>query len=116
MRSKARLVAKGYSQIERTNFEETFVPVARLESIRILLAIACSLRMKLFQMDVQHAFLNGILTEEVYVERPKGFENRKFPNHVYKLKKALYDLKQAPRAWYGRLTSYLLEKDFERGG
>ena len=60
--------------------------------------------------------LNGILSEEVYVEQPKGFEDPKFPNHVYRLKKNLYGLKQVPRAWYERLTTYLLEKKFERGG
>ena len=67
-------------------------------------------------MDVKSAFLNGILSEEVYVEHPKGFENLKFPKHVYKLKKALCRLKQALRAWYEMLTTYLLEKKFERGG
>ena len=64
----------------------------------------------------KNAFLNGILSEEVYVEQPKGFADSKFPNHVYRLKKALYELKQAPRAWYERLTTYLLEKKFERKG
>ena len=67
--NKARLVTQGYSQIERIDFDETFAPVARLESIRILLAIACSTRMKLFQMDVKSVFLNGILSKEVYVEQ-----------------------------------------------
>ena len=67
-------------------------------------------------MDVKSAFLNGILSEEVYVEKPKGFEDQKFPNHVYRLKKALYKLKQTPRAWYERLTTYLLEKKFESRG
>ena len=108
VRNKARLVAQGYSQIEGIDFEETFAPIARLESIRILLAIACALKIKLFQMDVKSAFLNCILSEEVYVEQPKGFEDPKLPNHVYMLKKALYGLKQAPRAWYERLTTYLL--------
>ena len=81
MRNKARLVAKGYSWIEGIDYEKIFSPVARLESIRILLAIACSLRIKLYQMDVKSAFLNGILSEEVYVEQPKGFEDPKFPIH-----------------------------------
>ena len=67
-------------------------------------------------MDVKSAFLNGILSEEVYVEQPKGFEDPKLPNHVYRLKKALYGLKQAPRAWYEILTTYLLQKGFKRGG
>ena len=65
-------------------------------------------------MDIKSVFRNGILSEEVYVEKPKGFEHQKFPNHVYRLKKALYKLKQTPRAWYDRLTTYFLEKIFER--
>jgi hypothetical protein len=108
IRNKARLVAQGYTQIERIDFDETFAPVARLESIRILLSISCHLGLKLYQMDVKSAFLNGILQEEVYVEQPKGFLDPHYPHHVYKLKKALYGLKQAPRAWYERLTTYLL--------
>ena len=78
------------------------------------MTIANSLRIKLYQMDVKSAFLNGILSEEVYVEQPKGFEDLNFLNHVYRLKKALYGLKQAPRSWYGRLITYLLEKNVER--
>jgi hypothetical protein len=116
IRNKARLVAQGYAQIEGIDFEETFAPVARLESIRILLSMACVLNMKLFQMDVKTAFLNGYLKEEVYVAQPKGFEDFKYPDHVYKLKKALYGLKQAPRAWYERLTSYLSNEGYLRGG
>ena len=72
--------------------------------------------MKLFQMDIKSAFLNGILSERVYVEQLKGFEDLKFLNHVYRLKKALYGLKQAPRSWYERFMSYLLEKDYEKMG
>ena len=66
-------------------------------------------------MNVNNVFRNGILSEEVYVEKPKGFEDQKFPNHVYRLKKALNGLKQAPRSWYERLTTYPLEKKFEMG-
>ena len=69
---------------------------------------------KLYQMDVKCAFLNGYLNEEVFVERPKGFEDPHFPDHVLRLMKALYGLKQAPRAWYDRLTHYLLNKGFKR--
>jgi hypothetical protein len=115
VRIKAHLVAQGYTQIEGVDFDETFGPVARLESIRILLSIACHLDFKLYQMDVKSAFLNGVLQEEVYVEQPKGFQDPHHPHHVYKLKKALYGLKQAPRAWYERLTTYLLAKGFTRG-
>ena len=93
IRNKARLVAKGYNQIEGIDFDETFAPVARLEAIRILLSFACYEGFKLKQMDVKSAFLNGDLKEEVFVEQPPGFENHEFPNHVYKLEKALYGLK-----------------------
>jgi hypothetical protein len=115
VRNKARLVSQGYTQIEGVDFDETFALVARLESIRILLSIACHLGFKLYHMDVKNAFLNGVLQEEVYVEQSKGFQDPHHPHHVYKLKKALYGLKQAPRAWYERLTTYLLAKGFTRG-
>jgi hypothetical protein len=92
-RNKARLVAQGYTQVEGLDFDETFAPVARLEAVRLLLEVACILKFKLFQMDVKSAFLNVYLQEEVYVEQPKGFVESEFPNHVYKLKKALYGLK-----------------------
>ncbi|KAH9657810.1 Integrase catalytic domain-containing protein [Citrus sinensis] len=98
VRNKARLVAQGYNQEEGIDFDETFAPVARLESIRMLLAFACHKDFILFQMDVKSAFLNGYIMEEVYVKQPPNFENEKFSNHVYKLSKALYGLKQAPRA------------------
>ncbi|KAK2410100.1 putative mitochondrial protein [Trifolium repens] len=115
-RNKARLVAQGYTQIEGLDFDETFAPVARLESIRLLLGVACILKFKLYQMDVKSAFLNGYLQEEVYVEQPKGFVDPEYPNYVYKLKKALYGLKQAPRAWYERLTQFLEEQGYRKGG
>ena len=114
MRNKATLVAQGYSQIEMIDYEEIFLLVARLKSIRILLAITCYLRIKLYQTNVKSCFLNEILSEEVYVEKPKGFEDPKFPNHIYRLKKALYEGKQAPIARYERLITYLLEKKFEK--
>ncbi|MCH86050.1 retrovirus-related pol polyprotein from transposon tnt 1-94 [Trifolium medium] len=88
-RNKERLVAQGYTQVEGLDFDETFAPVARLESIRLLLGLACLLKFKLFQMDVKSAFLNWYLHEEDYVEQPKGFIDPIFPNHVYKLKKAV---------------------------
>ncbi|GJY85846.1 retrovirus-related pol polyprotein from transposon TNT 1-94 [Tanacetum coccineum] len=97
-RNKARLVAQGYNQQEGIDYDETYAPVARLESIRILLAIACANDFKLYQMDVKSAFLNGFINEEVYVAQPPGFIDFQKPNYVYKLKKALYGLKQAPKA------------------
>jgi hypothetical protein len=88
-------VAKGYAQVTGLDFEETFAPVARLDSIHILLPYDAHHSFKLFQMDVKSAFLNGPTKEEVYVEQPPGFEDDMYPNHVYKLSKALYGLKQA---------------------
>ncbi|GJY72974.1 retrovirus-related pol polyprotein from transposon TNT 1-94 [Tanacetum coccineum] len=96
--NKDRLVAQGYNQQEGIDYDETYAPVARLESIIILLAYACALDFKLFQMDVKSAFLNGFINEEVYVAQPPGFIDFEKPNHVYKLKKALYGLKHAPKA------------------
>ncbi|PNX91661.1 hypothetical protein L195_g047794, partial [Trifolium pratense] len=115
-RKKARIVAQGYTQVEALDFDETFVPVAILESIRLLLCIACILKFKLYQMDVKSVFLNGYLHEEVYVEQPKGFIDHAHPDHVYKLKKALYGLKQAPRAWYERLTNFLVSQGYRKDG
>ena len=114
-RNKARLVVQGYNQEEGIDYEETFAPVARIEAIRILVAFAAHMEIKLYQMDVKSAFLNGYLKEEVYVMQPPGFENKEFSNHVFKLDKALYGLKQAPRAWYERLSNFLLENSFRRG-
>jgi hypothetical protein len=112
-RNKGRLVAKGYSQVEGLDFGETYAPVARLESIRILLAYATYHGFKLYQMDVKSAFLNGPVKEEVYVEQPPGFEDSEYPTHVYKLSKALYGLKQAPRAWYECLRDFLITNGFK---
>jgi hypothetical protein len=106
VRNKARLVAQGYNQVEGLDFGETFAPVACLVAIRILLAFAASKRFKLYQMDVKRAFLNGVIHEEVYVRQPPSFESPKYPDRVYKLSKALYELKQALRAWYARLKTF----------
>nr|GEY21827.1 retrovirus-related Pol polyprotein from transposon TNT 1-94 [Tanacetum cinerariifolium] len=108
--NKAQLVAKGYRQEKGIDFEESFVPVARIEVIRIFIANAASRNMTVYQMDVKTAFLNGEL-KEVYVSQPKGFVDLDHPTHVYRLKKALYGLKQAPRAWYDTLLRFLLDKD-----
>lgn len=116
VRNKARLVCKGYAQIEGLDFEETFAPVARLESIRMFLSLAVHLKFKVYQMDVKSAFLNGNLEEEVYIEQPDGFLLGEDPNAVCRLKKALYGLKQAPRAWYSRLDTYLIQSlGFKKG-
>ncbi|GJU87239.1 retrovirus-related pol polyprotein from transposon TNT 1-94 [Tanacetum coccineum] len=113
--NSARLIAKGYRQEEGLNFEESFAPVARLEAIRIFFANAASKNMTVYQMDMKTAFLNGELKEEVYVSQPEGFVDPNRPHHVYRLKKALYELKQAPRAWYDTLSKFLLAQGFSKG-
>ncbi|KAL9254434.1 Retrovirus-related Pol polyprotein from transposon RE1-like protein [Drosera capensis] len=115
IRNKARLVAKGYSQEEEIDFDETFALVARLEAIKMFLAYAAYQGFKVYQIDVKSAFLNGKLQEEVYVEQPPGFEDYEYPEHVYRLDKVLYGLKQAHRAWYETLSTFLCENKFERG-
>jgi hypothetical protein len=95
VRNKAHLVAQGFSQVKGLDFGETFAPVARLETIRILLVFAASKGFKLYQIDVKSAFLNGVIQGEVYVRQPPCFENPKYLDRVYKLSKVLYRLKQA---------------------
>jgi hypothetical protein len=114
-RNKAQLVAKGYSQVEGFDFDETFAPIARLESIHILLANATYHGFKLFQMAVKSAFLNGHIKEELYVEQPSSFEDCEYPSHVYKLSKVLYGIKQLPRAWYEFLRDFLVANGFKFG-
>ena len=96
---KARLVAKGFTQRQGIDYEETFSPVAMLKSIRILLAIAAYYDYEIWQMDVKTAFLNGMLSEEVYMVQPPGFERSDQPDRVCKLKRSIYGLKQASRSW-----------------
>jgi hypothetical protein len=95
---KARLVAKGYVQKQGIDFDEVYAPVARMESIRMLLAVAAQEGWAVHHMDVKSAFLNGELEEEVYVEQPPGFVAAGHEAKVLKLNKALYGLRQAPRA------------------
>ncbi|GKE19894.1 retrovirus-related pol polyprotein from transposon TNT 1-94, partial [Tanacetum coccineum] len=97
------------------DFEESFAPVARLEAIRIFLTFVAHMNMVVYQMDVKITFLNGNLRGEVYFCQPDGFVDKDNPNHVYKLKKAIYRLKQAPRAWYDMLSSFLISQDFSKG-
>nr|GEU77689.1 copia protein [Tanacetum cinerariifolium] len=113
--NKARLVAQGYNQQKGIDYDETYASVARLESIRILLANACALDFKLFQMDVKSTFLNGFINEDVYVAQPPRFIDFEKPDHVYKLKKALYGLKQAPKAWYDRLKAFFIKHEYKMG-
>ena len=92
------MVCKGYAQVKGHDFDETFAPVAILEAIRMFLAYASHNNFKVYQMDVKLTFLNGYLEEEVYMEEPEGFQLTNNPDHVCKLKKELYGLKQVPRA------------------
>lgn len=111
---KARLVAKGYSQQPGIDYGETFAPVARLDTIRAIIAFAASKGWKLYQLDVKSAFLNGELKEEIYVDQPQGFILKGKEGKVYKLKKALYGLKQSPRAWYSEIDNYFNRTKFEK--
>ncbi|KAK2456950.1 putative mitochondrial protein [Trifolium repens] len=111
-RYKARLVAKGYSQRADIDYDEVFAPVARLETVRLIISLAAQNKWKIHQMDVKSAFLNGVLDEEVYIEQPQGYEVKGEEEKVLKLKKTLYRLKQAPRAWNARIDKYFQEKYF----
>ncbi|GJX07933.1 putative ribonuclease H-like domain-containing protein [Tanacetum coccineum] len=115
VRNKARLVEKGYTQEEGIDYDEVFAPVARIEAIRLFFAYASFMGFIVYQMDVKSAFLYGTIEEEVYVYQPPSFEDPQFPDKVYKVEKVLYDLHQAPRAWYETLSTYLLENGFRRG-
>nr|GEV03763.1 putative ribonuclease H-like domain-containing protein [Tanacetum cinerariifolium] len=115
VRNKARLVTQGHTQEEGIDYEEVFVPVARIEAIRLFLAYASFMGFMVYQMDVKSAFLYGNIMEKVYVCQPPGFEDPDHPNKVYKVVKALYGLHQDPRAWYETLANYLLKNGFQRG-
>nr|GFA47974.1 Gag-Pol polyprotein [Tanacetum cinerariifolium] len=114
IRNKSRLVAKGYAQKEGVDFEESFALVARLEAVRLFILYAAHKSFTIYQMDVKTAFLYGPLKEEVYVNQPDGFVDPYHPDKVYRLNKALYRLKQAPRALYDELSKFLLSKGFTK--
>jgi hypothetical protein len=112
-RHKARLVAKGFSQVEGIDYNETFAPVAKMNPIRLVLALAASHKWEVHQMDVKSAFLHGDLKEEIYMEQPPGYIQND-SSLVCHLKKSLYGLKQAPRAWYAKMDSFLIATGFSR--
>lgn len=115
-RYKARLVARGFSQIEGIDFDETYSPVARYDTIRTLIGIAAAKQMSIIQFDVATAFLNGDLHEEIYVEQPKGYQLQDNDGNpmVWRLNKALYGLRQAPRCWYRKFSDYMATIGLER--
>jgi hypothetical protein len=114
VKHKARLVAKGYVQKQGINFEEVFAPVARLDTVRLILALAANRGWQVHHLDVKSAFLNGELVEDVYVSQPEGYVKKGKEQMVLKLSKALYGLKQAPRAWNVKLDKSLKNLGFKK--
>ena len=94
------------------DYNETFAPIARMDSIRLVLAIVASKRWELHHMDVKSAFLHGDLEEEIYMKQPEGFIDD--PSLVYRLRKSLYGLKQSPRTWYSKMDPFLMSQKIER--
>jgi hypothetical protein len=106
------LVAKGFKQRHGLDYEETFSPVVKAATIWLILSLAVSQGWELRQLDVENAFLHGILEEDVYMRQPPGYEDASKPGYLCKLDKTLYGLKQVPRAWYFRLNKKLLQLSF----
>ena len=111
-RYKARLVAQGYNQKFGADYDETFCPVVRQESLRLLMAMSVQQGLEMHHVDVNTAFLNGTLEEEVYLRQPKGFVKNEEKNLVCKLKKSLYGLKQSSRCWNVTLDAHLKSMGF----
>ena len=113
-RLKTRLVAKGFTQTYGVDYWETFAPVAKMNTVRILLSYAANMDWDLQQFNVKNAFLHGDLEEEVYMEIPPGFNDEKTQGKVCKLKKALYGLKQSPRAWFDRFSKAMISFEYQQ--
>jgi hypothetical protein len=111
---KARLVPRGFFRVEGIDYEETFDHVARYTSIHMIIALALAMGWRLHQMDVKTTFLNGEIKEEAYIEQPNSFVIHGKESHVCNLKKALYEIKQTPRAWYVRIYGYLMSLGFNK--
>ena len=99
------MVAKGFTQTYGIDYSETFAPVAKMNTVQVILSLAANFGWELQQFDVKNAFLHGELEEEIYMELPPGYEGA--DNSVFRLKKALYGLKQSPKAWFGRFTKVM---------
>ncbi|KAM1007578.1 hypothetical protein ACFX2A_004219 [Malus domestica] len=111
---KARLVTKGYSQQYGVDFSKVFAPVARMDTIRMVISLAAQKGWEIYQLDVKSAFMHGAIDEEVFVEQPQGYEQKESESKVYRLKMALYGLKQAPQAWYSRIETYFIKESFNK--
>ncbi len=112
-RYKARLVTKGYAQTYGIDYEKTYSPIAKMTTIRVIIAMAAAKGWSLHQMDVKNVFHHGDLQEEVYMEQPPSYVDQTHPNLVYRLKKVLYSLKQTPRTWLDKIGQYLITSGFQ---
>lgn len=111
-RCKSKLVAQGYNQQNGLDYNQTFSPVVKTTTIRVVLTIALTKKWSIRKLDVSNAFLHGDLAEKVYMKQPKGFEDASHPDHVCPLHKSIYRLKQAPRAWFEKFSGFLLDAGF----